>query len=64
MDSDDDSHVDDKDIKIEDIDDVKPSKTGCVFPTESKFSHIKNKQVRTQQFIKQKKALQKVSWKV
>lgn len=42
--------------------DIKPSKSGSVlFPSESKFAHIKNKQVRTQQFQKIKRELKKVS---
>lgn len=41
--------------------DIKPSKSGSVlFPSECKFSHIKNKQVRTQQIQKIKRELKKV----
>ncbi|XP_018568498.1 probable ribosome production factor 1 [Anoplophora glabripennis] len=42
------------------VEDIKPSKSGSVlYPSESKFAHIKNKQVRTQQFQKVKRELKK-----
>ncbi|XP_019876060.2 probable ribosome production factor 1 [Aethina tumida] len=56
----DDEHMDIKEIKIEDDEDIKPSKSGEVlFPNETKFAHIKNKQVRTQQFQKTQRELKK-----
>nr|CAH7753512.1 unnamed protein product [Callosobruchus chinensis] len=44
------------DISVKmDEEDIKPSKSGTVsFPHETKFSHIKNKQVRSQQYQKTK----------
>ncbi|XP_050294254.1 probable ribosome production factor 1 [Anthonomus grandis grandis] len=47
------------DVKMEQ-DDIKPSTSGEVlFPLEAKFSNIKNKHVRTQQFQKAKRELKK-----
>lgn len=41
--------------------DIKPSKNGSVlFPNENKYSHIKNKIVRNQQYLKAKKEKKKV----
>lgn len=58
----DDEHMDIKEIKIENDEDIKPSKSGEVlFPNETKFTHIKNKQVRIQQFQKTQRELKKVS---
>nr|CAH7748735.1 unnamed protein product [Callosobruchus chinensis] len=46
-------------VKMEE-EDIKPSKSGTVsFPHETKFSHIKNKQVRSQQYQKTKKEQRK-----
>lgn len=48
-------------IKVEQSKDVKPSTSGEVyFPNENKYSHIKNKQVRNQQYLKNKKERKKV----
>ncbi|XP_066256409.1 probable ribosome production factor 1 [Euwallacea similis] len=47
-------------MEIKEEYDLKPSTSGSVlFPTETKFSNIKNKQVRTQQFQKIKRELKK-----
>lgn len=47
-------------IEVKDEKDVKPSTSGSVlFPSEAKFSNIKNKVVRTQQFIKLKRERKK-----
>lgn len=54
-------------IKVEDNaksmdSDIKPSTSGRVlFPSETKFNHIKNKQVRSQQYQKAKKQSKKVN---
>lgn len=56
--SDEENIVEEEDIKAED--DIKPSTSGSVlFPTERKFSNIKNKHVRTQQFQKLKREQKK-----
>lgn len=47
-------------FKTEIVDEVKPDTSGCVFPTETKYAHIKNKQVRNQQFQKWKREQKKV----
>lgn len=48
------------DIKTEE--ETKPSTSGSVlFPNETKYSHIKNKHVRLQQFQKSKREKTKVS---
>lgn len=49
--------IDEKTIKTE----IKPSKSGAVlFPNENKYSHIKNKLVRSQQYQKVKREQKKV----
>lgn len=49
------------DIKVEETKNLKPSTSGDIcFPTENKFSHIKNKQIRSQQYQKTKKEKKKV----
>lgn len=49
------------DIKAEIQENLKPSKSGEVlFPNENRYSHIKNKQVRNQQFQKKKREAKKV----
>lgn len=49
-----------EEVKVEESE-SKPSTSGSVqFPNENKYSHIKNKQVRVQQFQKAKKAAKKV----
>ncbi|KAJ8970283.1 hypothetical protein NQ314_001313 [Rhamnusium bicolor] len=53
-------HVENENIKIEHVDDFKPSTRGSVlFPNETKYAHIKNKQVRSQQYQKIKRELKK-----
>lgn len=48
-------------VKIEESKDLKPSTSGEVcFPNENKYSHIKNKQVRNQQYLKNKREKKKV----
>ena len=48
-------------VKEEDAKDIKPSTSGSIsFPTEAKFSNIKNKHVRGQQFQKYKREQKKV----
>lgn len=48
-------------IKVEESADLKPSTSGEVlFPNENKYSHIKNKQVRSQQYFKNKREKKKV----
>lgn len=47
-------------IKIEDLDDIKPSTSSVAFPKTKSYSNIKNKQLRTQQFIKDKREIRKV----
>lgn len=48
-------------VKEEVEENLKPSKSGEVlFPNANKYSHIKNKQVRSQQFQKKKRELKKV----
>lgn len=53
--------VDEEEVKIEPENDFKPSTSGSVlFPNEAKYSHIKNKLVRSQQFQKAKREIKKV----
>lgn len=48
-------------IKIEEDRNLKPSTSGEIrFPTENRYSHIKNKHVRNQQYHKNKKEKKKV----
>lgn len=56
----DEMEIKDEDVDIKDEKDVKPSTSGSVlFPNEAKFSNIKNKQVRGQQFQKLKREQKK-----
>lgn len=49
------------DIIVEEIKNLKPSTSGEIsFPIENKFSHIKNKHVRNQQYHKTKREKKKV----
>ncbi|KAJ3662770.1 hypothetical protein Zmor_007099 [Zophobas morio] len=53
-------HVDLEESKAEIKEEIKPSKSGSVlFPNENKYSHIKNKLVRSQQYQKAKKEQKK-----
>lgn len=62
MEADSTTHVDEDEVKTEKIEkDLKPSQSGEVhFPFENKYTHIKNKQVRLQQYQKRKRELKKV----
>lgn len=56
-----DSEASSEDLEVKEELDIKPSTSGSVlFPSEAKFSNIKNKQVRTQQFQKLKREQAKV----
>lgn len=51
----------DMEVKTEVEENLKPSKSGEVlFPNENRYSHIRNKQVRNQQFQKKKREVKKV----
>lgn len=50
-----------EEVKVENGEDIKPSTSGEVcYPNENKYSHIKNKQVRNEQFRKKKREQKKV----
>lgn len=50
-------------IEIVDSKEVKPSTSGQIcFPSENKYSHIKNKQIRSQQYQKDKRQKKKVGF--
>lgn len=50
-------------IKVEETENLKPSTSNEIcFPIENKFSHIKNKHVRSQQYHKSKREKKKVSF--
>jgi ribosome production factor 1 len=53
-------HVESEDVKETIKNEIKPSKSGSVlFPNENKYSHIKNKLVRSKQYQKAKKEQKK-----